>query len=196
MNKKFLNPNPFTQFARWYEKRDIPVKGEDSTMILATADKGEGVMARAVLLKSYDERGFVFYTNYHSRKGLQIKENPQGALLFLWGEQGRQIRIEGKIEKTTPEESDRYFYTRPYKSRLGAHASFQSRIVDSRMKLIWKVIRLMGKYPTFVPRPEYWGGYRLIPDLFEFWNEGPYRLHDRFEYILTDDGWQIERLYP
>lgn len=188
-----MNTDPFVEFKDWYTLRVSTFKGDPSFMALATG--WDRVSARMVLLKSIDN-GFVFYTNYRSRKGIQIDESPYGALLFYWPELKRQIRIEGKIEKILPKESDNYFQTRPYISRLGAHASLQSAPLDSHRTLITKVIRLIFKYPIYVPLPENWGGYRLIPEMFEFWSEGNFRLHTRTSYILTDGIWGQSLLYP
>jgi pyridoxamine 5'-phosphate oxidase len=148
------------------------------------------------LLKNYDERGFVFFTNYESRKGIELNENPYATLLFFWDKLERQIRIEGSIEKITEEESGDYFQTRDYTARIGAWASEQSKPLSGRFKLMRKVISLMTKYPKEVPLPPFWGGYRLIPDVYEFWQGRQSRLHDRIRYFKDGEIWRKERLYP
>jgi pyridoxamine 5'-phosphate oxidase len=149
-----------------------------------------------VLLKQYDSRGFVFYTNYESRKGKEIAENPYGSLLFYWDILERQVRIDGKIEKISKEESEAYFKTRPYASRIGAIASMQSEILPSRFTLMRKVAELIMKHPVKVPLPPYWGGYRLQPETIEFWQGRKSRLHDRFLYTKENSKWNVKRLYP
>lgn len=188
--------NPFEQFKIWF---DDAVKAEfldANAMTLATADKHGKPSARIVLLKNYDERGFVFFTNYESRKGNELNENPNASFLFFWDKLERQLRIDGTVEKISQEESFEYFKTRDYTSRLGAWASNQSRPLTSRFKLIRKVAGYMAKYPQDVPLPPHWGGYRLIPDVYEFWQGRKSRLHDRIRYFKDGDIWRKERLYP
>lgn len=168
------------------------------SVTLATATRAGRPSARVVLLRGRDTRGFVFFTNYESRKGRDLSENPFAALDFYWPELDRQIRIEGAVEKSTEAESDAYFHSRPRGSQISACASDQSKAIDSRDALEGRVEHLEKKYEgKVIPRPAFWGGYRLIPNLFEFWQEGPFRLHDRFEYRpAPSGGWMITRLSP
>jgi len=191
-----IDKDPFKQFDVWMKDA---LKGdflEPTAFSVSTVSSGGKPSSRIVLLKSYDERGFVFFTNYESRKGIEISGNNYAAFLFFWDKFERQIRIEGKIEKISPQESEEYFSKRPYTSRLGAWASKQSQPLKSRFTLIRKVAGLMLKYPLNVPLPDFWGGYRLIPDEFEFWQGRESRLHDRFNYKLHNGNWKIERLSP
>jgi len=193
-----LDPDPFTQFARWFDDAKAAVKELPETMMLATAS-GEGeVSVRAVLLKEFDERGFVFYTNYSSHKSAQIHDNPRAALAFWWPQLERQVRIEGVVVRTTEEESDAYWATRPRGSQLGAWASEQSKCIAGRGDLDARFEELSNTYRDRpIPRPPHWGGYRVIPILFEFWQGRPDRLHDRFCYRLREaKDWTIERLSP
>ena len=167
-------------------------------MMLATSNPEGEVSVRAVLLKSFDERGFVFYTNYNSRKSAHIHDNPRAALAFWWPQVERQVRIEGAIVRTTEEESDAYFATRPRGSQLGAWASEQSKVIAGRGDLDARFEELSRCYPEgTIPRPPHWGGYRVIPIYFEFWQGRTDRLHDRFCYRLREaNDWVIERLSP
>jgi pyridoxamine 5'-phosphate oxidase len=166
-------------------------------MILATSTRDGHPSARTVLLKGYDERGFVFYTNYEGRKAGELESNPACALLFYWGEQERQVRIEGRANRLSDEESDAYFTSRPHGSRIGAWASQQSRPVESRSILEERVRALEAEYESReIPRPPFWGGYRVEPDVVEFWQGRENRLHDRLVYRRTGGGWNIERLQP
>jgi pyridoxamine 5'-phosphate oxidase len=191
-----VNKNPYKQFAKWFS--EVMKSGflEPNAMTVATASPGGRPSARILLLKGFDERGFVFFSNYKSRKGKELEQNPYASLLFYWDRLERQVRIEGKIEKITKEESEAYFNTRPYKSRLGAWASDQSSVIGGRSVIIKEFLKYMLKFKTHVPLPEKWGGYRLIPDTFEFWQGRPNRLHDRIRYKKNKDGWKIERLAP
>lgn len=191
-----ISRNPIHQFADWFEEAGKAGILDPNAMILSTAGKDLIPSSRVVLLKQFDEKGFVFFTNYESRKGIEINENPNAALLFFWDVLERQIRIKGKIEKATRTESEDYFNTRPYSSRIGAIASKQSKALKSRFTLMREVAKLIFKYPKHVPLPDNWGGYRLIPDMFEFWQGRESRLHDRFRYDLDYSGWNISRLYP
>ncbi len=191
-----ISPDPFEQFDIWMKDA---LKGdflEPTAVAVSTVNADNKPSSRIVLLKSYDERGFVFFTNYHSRKGTEISGNPFASMLFFWDKFERQIRITGKIEKISREDSEKYFISRPYTSRLGAWASEQSQPLKSRFTLIRKVAKLMVQHPINVPLPDFWGGYRLVPDEFEFWQGRESRLHDRFQYNLKDNNWSIERLSP
>jgi pyridoxamine 5'-phosphate oxidase len=195
-----LDPNPIVQFERWFgEARERQPELPES-MTVATCGEDGVVSARVCLLKAFDQHGFVFYTNYNSRKGDQIRENPHVALCFYWPILDRQIRIEGGAVKVTEEESNAYFATRPRGSQLGAWASDQSRvIIGGRGDLEGKFHELETTYrDKTVPRPPHWGGYRVIPNLIEFWQGRADRLHDRFAYRLRADAkdWVIERLAP
>ena len=188
--------NPFEQFKTWFDEVLNSDIIEKTAFFLSTATKDGKPSSRALLLKGFDERGFVFYTNYDSRKGKEIEENPYGALLFYWDKLEREVRIEGKIEKTSKEESNKYFQSRPYISKLGTWASKQSSQLSGRLTLIRQVAQYMAKYPVNVPLPSFWGGYRLVPVSFEFWQGRESRLHDRIVYTLENGEWQISRLYP
>lgn len=193
-----IEKNPFEQFDKWF-KEGIDSKQfvEPTSFMLSTADKSGRPSSRILLLKSYDEGGFIFYSNYESHKGRDLDENPYAAMLFFYDKYERQIRIEGRIEKTSKEVSEAYFKKRPLSSRLGAWASQQSQVLKSRFTLIREVAKYAIKFPMDVPLPPHWGGYRLTPDTFEFWQGRESRLHDRFQYSLQEDGsWKIDRLSP
>jgi len=199
LTKGSANENPIRQFEEWF--RILPSLGvseQDATsMTLATATGDGRPTARIVLLKSFDERGFVFFTNYHSRKGDELSDNPRACLLFYWPQVWRQVRIEGAVEKVTADESDAYFSSRPLGSRIGAWASNQSEVVKSREDLEQQFAELSARYGDQVPRPPHWGGYRVKPAMIEFWQGRDNRLHDRLRYSLQDNGsWLIERLAP
>ena len=198
LNDSDLDPDPFAQFARWFDEAKAAVKELPECMMLATSSHEGEVSVRAVLLKSFDERGFVFFTNYNSRKSAQMHDNPRAALAFWWPSLERQVRIEGAVVRTTEEESDAYFATRPRGSQLGAWASEQSKVIAGRGDLDQRFEELSKCYPEgTIPRPPHWGGYRVIPILFEFWQGRPDRLHDRFCYRLREaSDWIIERLSP
>ena len=192
------DPNPFQQFQKWFDQAMSAQLPEPNAMTLATATHQGKPSARMVLLKDFDERGFVFYTNYKSHKGQELADNPQAALIFWWAELERQVRIEGHVEKVSHQESDEYFYSRPFNSRLGAWASEQSQVISSREVLELRLHELKTEYEhKDVPRPPHWGGYRVIPAVIEFWQGRPSRLHDRLQYCRHNDGsWLIERLSP
>lgn len=190
-----VNPNPFKQFDKWFEEALSSNIYEPNAMILATAADNRP-SARVVLLKGFDENGFKFYTNYNSRKGKEISINPNAALLFYWMELERQIRIEGRIEKLSKEESLEYFNSRPLDSRYGALASSQSEIIPDREYLEKKFSELKEKYGDNPPMPDNWGGFILKPVLFEFWQGRSNRLHDRIVYEKKESNWNIYRLSP
>ena len=197
LSEKNVDENPFEQFDIWFKEMlnsNIP---EPTAMILATATKEGKPSARTLLLKAYNKDGFIFYTNYESRKGKEIEENNSGALLFFWPELERQIRIEGTIKKLSQSTSNDYFKTRPYKSRIGAWASKQSSVIPDRAEIIKKFFKYLLKFHSRnIPLPDFWGGYILIPDLFEFWQGRASRLHDRVSYRKETGKWIIERLSP
>jgi pyridoxamine 5'-phosphate oxidase len=197
--KADVDPNPFRQFDQWSEDaRAAGVSEQDTiSMTLATATRFGRPCARIVLLKSFDERGFVFYTNYNSRKGSELEENAQACLLFYWPQLWRQVRIEGAVERVSAEESDEYFHSRPLGSKIGAWASEQSAPIESRLALDQRFQEFSWKFGDNVPRPPHWGGYRVKPNVIEFWQGQENRLHDRLRFVLQDDGqWAIERLAP
>jgi len=197
LNEADVDPDPVAQFHEWFENVIDANLHEPNAMILATAAEDGKPSARTILLKGYDERGFVFYTNYEGRKARELEANPHCALLFYWGELERQVRIEGRTSRISDEESDAYFASRPRGSRLGAWASQQSRPVGDRSVLEERVEALEAEYEAReVPRPPFWGGYRVEPEVIEFWQGRENRLHDRLVYTRTGDGWQIQRLQP
>ena len=199
LTKLAADRDPIEQFDRWLKELSHHGVSELDTisMTLATADENGQPSARIVLLKSYDHRGFVFYTNYHSRKGRELDQNSRVSLLFYWPAVARQVRIEGKVEKVSQEESDQYFASRPLGSRIGAWASEQSRPVENRELLEKRFEEFSEKFGDNVPRPPHWGGYRVKPATIEFWQGRDNRLHDRLRYSRQDDGsWLIERLAP
>ncbi|MFZ2863145.1 MAG: pyridoxamine 5'-phosphate oxidase [Ignavibacteriaceae bacterium] len=191
-----IEMNPFELFRKWFDQAVEAKIIEPNAMTIATATK-EGIpSARVVLLKGFDETGFVFYTNYHSRKGKELNDNPFAAILFWWREFERQIRIEGKIEKISRKESEEYFNQRPLKSRYGTLASEQSEIIENREVLERRFADLEKQYGANPPTPENWGGYKLIPAKFEFWQGRTSRLHDRICYHKENNNWKIFRLQP
>jgi pyridoxamine 5'-phosphate oxidase len=200
LNEADVDSDPIRQFQRWLAeaiKAELP---EPNAMTLATADRTGRPFARVVLLKDCDADGFVFYTNYRSDKGRQLAENPHAALVFLWLELERQVRVEGIVSKVSSTESEAYFRTRPHESRLGALASRQSQIVADRQTLDDRYQQLAAQYPhdnDNIPMPNQWGGYRVKPEMLEFWQGRHGRMHDRLRYQRQrDSGWLLERLEP
>jgi pyridoxamine 5'-phosphate oxidase len=198
LTKESVDANPIRQFQKWHDAvRASGVSEQDViSMTLATATNDGRPSARIVLLKSFDDSGFVFYTNYQSRKGRELAENPQASLLFYWPQVWRQVRIDGPVEKVSATESEQYFQSRPLGSKLGAWASNQSEVVDSRETLEARFAEIEKRFGADVPRPPHWGGYRLKPNAIEFWQGRDNRLHDRLRYDLQDGVWVIERLGP
>jgi pyridoxamine 5'-phosphate oxidase len=192
-----LDRDPLIQFTRWFADVETAQLLEPNAMTLSTADASGRPSARIVLLKGVDERGFIFFTDYRSLKARDIAENPRAALTFLWKELERQVRVSGSAEKVTREESETYFKTRPRGSRLGAWASEQSRVLSDRSALEREVARLDVHFgDDDIPIPPHWGGYRVVPNEFEFWQGRPNRLHDRLRYSRDGLQWRIERLSP
>ncbi|MFN2578706.1 MAG: pyridoxamine 5'-phosphate oxidase [Pyrinomonadaceae bacterium] len=197
--KTAVDPNPIRQFAKWSdEARAGGVSEQDAiSMTLATATRYGMPAARIVLLKSFDDDGFVFFTNYDSRKGNELEENSRACLLFYWSAVWRQVRIEGSVERVSSEESDQYFNSRPLGSKVGAWASEQSATIENRTMLEKRFKEFASKFGDKVPRPPHWGGYRVKPEVIEFWQGQDNRLHDRLRYSRQENGsWLIERLAP
>jgi len=190
--------DPLLLFSQWFKEAQNTDPDDPNAMCLATADEYGRPSARTLLLKGYDEKGFVFYTNRESRKGRALETNPYAAILFYWKTLDRQIHIEGSVSRVGDDESDDYFLSRPRGSRLGAWASQQSRAMESRATLKKRIEDMEKKYQgnENVPRPPYWGGYRLKPERMEFWQEGDFRLHTRILYTRSGDGWKREMLFP
>lgn len=192
-------PEPLTLFDDWLNEAEAKEVNDHNAMALATVDSDGMPSLRMVLLKGVDERGFVFYTNFESRKGEQLLAQPKAALLFHWKSLRRQVRVEGPVTRVTDAEADDYFASRPRQSQIGAWASRQSRPLESRFVLEKRVARLAAKYAIgTVPRPPHWSGFRVAPQRIEFWQDGAFRLHDRLVYHREDEGggWRTERLYP
>jgi len=194
--EKDLAPDPFAQFGNWFDEALRSGIALPNAMTLATATKNGRPSARAVLLKGFDAQGFVLYTNYHSRKGRELEENPRAMLLFCWKELERQVGIEGRVAQVSAEESDAYFASRPLGSRLSALVSPQSEPVASREVLETSLEGAAKRWRDSPPRPAHWGGYRLTPERFEFWQGRQDRLHDRLCYRKAGGAWKIERLAP
>lgn len=192
-----MNDDPLALFRAWYDRAAAAGIAKPNAMTLATVGPDGKPSARIVLLSSYDQRGFVFHTNYESRKGEELALSPRAALLFWWDPLGLQVRIEGRVEMTSGEESDRYFAGRPRGSQIGAWASDQSRLIDGRGALEERVRELEQRYAGRpVPRPPHWGGYRVIPEVYEFWEDRENRLHERVRYERAAGGWRAVRLAP
>ncbi len=196
LDEEHADTDPIRQFARWWEEAVAAEVLEVNAMTLATADAQGRPSARTVLLKAFDANGFVFYTNYESRKGLELAANPRACLLFFWAELERQVRIDGDVERTTAEESDEYFASRPLASRVGAWASPQSRPIPGKAWLLARAAEMGVRHGLHPPRPPYWGGFRVRPQAIEFWQGRPSRLHDRLLYTRDNEVWTRTRLAP
>lgn len=193
-----VSHDPLVEFARWFAEAQEAELRDPTAMTLATATTDGAPSARIVLLKAFDERGFVFFTDYRSRKGAELEANPRAALVFYWGDLDRQVRITGSVSPTSHEESDRYFRSRPLGSRLGAWASHQSRVIPGRAALEADLRAVEARFGDGdVPLPEHWGGYRVEPETIEFWQGRESRLHDRIRYVREGgESWKVERLSP
>ena len=196
LNESDVSHNPLDQFNNWLQeaiKNEVP---EPNAMVLATVNKDGQPGARNVLLKSADDDGFIFFSNKNSDKASDLKQNPHCTLLFSWLSQHRQVIVKGKAEEISREDSNTYFQTRPYGSRISAWVSEQSQVIKSREELETKVKQFMDKYPENVPMPDYWGGYLVKPESIEFWQGRPSRLHDRIRFTKKGNTWTIERISP
>lgn len=194
-----LAQDPFRQFARWFADAAEAGLAEPNAMVLSTADRAGVPSSRTVLMKSYDERGFVFFTNHTSRKAAELSANPNASLLFPWHTIARQVIAAGEVARISREETEEYFHSRPYGSQLGAWASHQSAVIADRACLERRYAALAARYPSTVPVPSFWGGYRVAPRTVEFWQGRENRLHDRLRYRrdhAAPSGWTVERLAP
>ncbi|HEY5752848.1 MAG TPA: pyridoxamine 5'-phosphate oxidase [Chthoniobacterales bacterium] len=199
LRRSEMDPDPFREFAKWFDAAVASGNAEPNAMTLSTTNIDGFPSSRTVLLKVFDARGFCFFTNYGSRKARELAENPRASLTFFWYNLERQVSIAGSVERTSSEESAKYFHSRPRGSQLGALVSTQSEIIPNRAFLEQRLAELEAQYAGFneIPLPDFWGGFRLKPVRFEFWQGRPNRLHDRFQYVLTDAGsWQMDRLSP
>lgn len=197
LHRDDMDPNPIRQFELWFRQAIELALHEPNAMSLATVDAKGRPLLRTVLLKYFDAAGFVFFTNYESRKAKHIEENPQVSLLFPWILLERQVIVQGRAEKISAAESLRYFVSRPRDSQVGAWVSQQSSVISSRKLLMQKLHEMTEKFREGeIPLPSFWGGYRVVPETIEFWQGGSARLHDRFLYEKKDEGWTVERLSP
>ena len=196
LDEKSVDADPIRQFQAWLDEAIAAKLPEPTAMTLATVNGRGRPSARIVLLKGVDERGFVFFTNYQSRKGKELAANPLAALTFLWKELERQVRIEGQTERVSPEESQAYYATRPLGSRIGAWASPQSEAIENRAWLEQRWAELTESHGESPPRPPHWGGYRVLPEYLEFWQGRRSRLHDRIAYSREGSAWKVSRLAP
>lgn len=196
LDKESVDPNPFTQFSNWFSDAVKEVSVDANAMTLSTVSEDSRPSSRTVLLKEFDENGFVFYTNYKSRKGTHLQNKPYVSVTFYWADLMRQIHIEGKVKKVSDEQSEAYFKTRPVASQLAAWASSQSEEVESRSILKEKMKEYDEKFGGDIPRPPHWGGFRIVPHRIEFWQGRLNRLHDRICYSLEKEDWVIKRLSP
>ena len=191
-----VSADPVEQFGRWFADAERAGVPEPTAMTVATADKAGRPSARVVLLKGFDARGFTFYTNYTSQKGRQLAENPWASLVFYWTQLERQVRVDGRVERVGRDEADAYFHSRPVGSQVGAWTSHQSAVIPSRDVLEEREADLKRRFGDTVPLPEFWGGFRVVPDAIEFWQGRPSRLHDRLRYAKQGDRWHLDRLAP
>jgi len=194
-----LTTDPMIQFRRWFDDAESEGIHLANAIALATAGADGRSAARHVLLRGFDDQGFVFFTNYDSRKARHLGENPYAAFALLWKELDRQVCVTGSVERTSAEESDAYFATRPREAKVGAWASRQSTVLESRDDLMARFVEIDATHTEDVPRPPFWGGFRIVPDTVEFWQARAFRLHDRFRYTRMDDdpgAWRVERLSP
>jgi pyridoxamine 5'-phosphate oxidase len=197
LDENSVSSDPIVEFARWFAEAQEAQVEEVNAMTLATASESGAPSARVVLLKAFDRRGFVFFTDYRSQKGEEIEANPRAALVFFWSELERQVRITGMVERTSAAESETYFRTRPLGSRLGAWVSYQSRVIPSRLPLETGMREVEARFKgSDVPLPPHWGGYRVLPETIEFWQGRENRLHDRIRYVRNGERWNVERLSP
>ncbi len=198
LDESAVAADPIAQFRAWFDQATAGGLPEPNAVTVSTASPEGRPSSRVVLMRGFDERGFVFYTNYRSRKGREIESNPFAAMCFFWQPMERQVRVEGRVERTTEAESDDYFRSRPTGSKLGAWVSNQSGVVPSRETLEAEMDAIQARFPgEDVPRPPHWGGFRVVPEAVEFWQGRRSRLHDRLVYRRSDDGgWRVERLAP
>ncbi len=191
-----LSPEPMTQFRRWFDDAEAEGIHLANAVALATAGADGRPNTRHVLLRSFGEDGFVFYTNYESRKARELSENPWASFTLLWRELDRQVGVQGTVARTSDEESDAYFARRPREAQIGTWASPQSDVIEDRDTLMARFRAADARFPDVVPRPQNWGGYRIVPATMEFWRARAFRLHDRIRYVRTGEGWRMERLAP